>query len=183
MVKYDSSGKFLSEWSSPKGFFGPRGVALADNGDVYVTDTGNKRVQVFDKDGRFLRFWGAEGNGPGQFIEPVGITVRGGQVYVCDTGNQRVQVFSTAGRQLFEFVPYGWGGNAVGVEPHLSVDSRGNIYLTDSFKGYLEVFSPEGDPIQKYFGGLSRPSGIEVSGNRGAVSELGSSSVKIFSIE
>jgi DNA-binding beta-propeller fold protein YncE len=183
IVKYDNRGKFLSEWASPQGFFGPRGLALADNGDVYVSDTGNKRVQVFDKDGRFLRVWGGEGNSPGQFIEHVGMAVRGEQVYVCDTGNQRVQVFSTAGQQLFQFIPYGWGGNAVGVEPHLSVDGQGNIYLSDSFKGYLEVFSPQGDPILKYFRGLSRPSGIEVSGNRGAVSELGSNTVKVFSIE
>ena len=113
-------------------------------------------------------------------IEPVGIAVRGEQVYVCDTGNQRVQVFSLRGEWLFEFIPYGWGGHTQSIEPHLSVDEQGNIYLTDSTRGRLEIFSPKGDPIRKCFTGLSRPTGVDAFGDRCAVAETTANRVRIF---
>ena len=65
------------------------------SGNVYVADFGNNRVQVFIPEGRFLRKWGSEGRGDGQFGGPIGIAVDGsGNVYVADRDNHRVQVFS-----------------------------------------------------------------------------------------
>jgi DNA-binding beta-propeller fold protein YncE len=49
----------------------PRNLALAPNGDMYVVDSGNHRVQVFDRDGRYLRGWGGFGS------EPANLTNRG----------------------------------------------------------------------------------------------------------
>ena len=62
------------------------------NGDeVLVTDSENNRVQVFGVDGSFVRQWGEEGDGAGQFENPDGIAVSEGEVFVsCD---HRVQVF------------------------------------------------------------------------------------------
>lgn len=61
---------------------------------MYVTDTYNHRVQVFDNDGAFLMQWGGYGSGPGQFYRPMGIGVASdGRIYVGDTWNGRVQVF------------------------------------------------------------------------------------------
>ncbi|HEU0167293.1 MAG TPA: flippase activity-associated protein Agl23, partial [Chloroflexota bacterium] len=84
--EFDPSGKFLLKFGSyaaasgqdqPGKFFGPRYIAAGPDGSIYVTDTGNKRVQQFKPDGTFVRAWGTGGNGPGQFQEPMGIAVDG----------------------------------------------------------------------------------------------------------
>jgi tripartite motif-containing protein 71 len=78
------AGQFRSPW----------GIAVDGSGDVYVSDTGNQRVQKFDREGNFITQWGGFGNGDGQFNFPYGIAVdaRGG-VFVVDSGNTRVQQF------------------------------------------------------------------------------------------
>ena len=62
---------------------------------MYVMDTGNKRVVIFDPDGNFITQFGTAGFEPGQFDEPVGIALDAdGNVYITDTWNQRVQVMA-----------------------------------------------------------------------------------------
>ena len=61
---------------------------------MYVSDTGNHRVEKFDKEGNFITQWGGFGNGKGQFNFPYGITVDAkGSVFVVDSGNTRVEQF------------------------------------------------------------------------------------------
>ncbi|MCA1958887.1 MAG: SMP-30/gluconolactonase/LRE family protein [Nitrospira sp.] len=75
----------------------PWGIAVDHAGDVYVTDTGNHRVEKFDREGNFITQWGGFGNGGGQFNFPYGIAVDAkGSVYVVDSGNTRVQQFMPA---------------------------------------------------------------------------------------
>jgi tripartite motif-containing protein 71 len=75
----------------------PWGVAVDGAGDVYVTDTGNHRIEKFDREGNFISQWGGFGNGDGQFNFPYGITVdTKGSVFVVDSGNTRVQQFMPA---------------------------------------------------------------------------------------
>jgi DNA-binding beta-propeller fold protein YncE len=60
-----------------------------------VTDSGNHRVQVFDKNGALITMWGSEGSGDGQFSMPESIDVDpSGLVYVADTSNNNVQAFT-----------------------------------------------------------------------------------------
>jgi DNA-binding beta-propeller fold protein YncE len=75
----------------------PWGIAIDGAGDVYVTDTGNHRIEKFDKEGNFITQWGGFGNGDGQFNFPYGIAVDAkGSVFVIDSGNTRVQQFMPA---------------------------------------------------------------------------------------
>ena len=61
---------------------------------VYVTDTWNNRIEIFDADGKFIRTFGKAGDGPGYFARPKGIAVDGdGHVWVADGIQERVQVF------------------------------------------------------------------------------------------
>jgi DNA-binding beta-propeller fold protein YncE len=67
------------------------GVAVGAGGHVYVADSSNNRIQEFDATGNFVRWWGSEGSGDGQFSTPNGVAVDGtGQVYVADSGNNRI---------------------------------------------------------------------------------------------
>ena len=69
------------------------------SGSVYVTDSGNHRIQQFSKNGTFITTWGSEGDANSQFKSPSGIAVNpvSGSVYVADTGNDRIQQFSQNG--------------------------------------------------------------------------------------
>ncbi len=79
----------------------PRNMAIGPDGRIYVLDSGNHRLQVFDSDGKPLSTWGSFGTEEGQFNEPWGIAVSEEYVYVADTWNHRVQKFSLDG-QFFD---------------------------------------------------------------------------------
>lgn len=92
-----SSGSEEGELSTPGG------VATDAQGNVWVADTGNDRIQKFDSDGNFLAAYGESGSGEGQFSEPTGIAIDPFApflVYVADSGNDRVQVFWTSGEYV-----------------------------------------------------------------------------------
>jgi DNA-binding beta-propeller fold protein YncE len=75
----------------------PWGIIVDGAGHVYVTDTGNHRIEKFDREGNFITQWGGFGNGDGQFNFPYGISVDAkGSVFVVDSGNTRVQQFMPA---------------------------------------------------------------------------------------
>ena len=75
----------------------PWGITVDGAGDVYVTDTGNHRIEKFDKEGNFITQWGGFGNGKGQFNFPYGIAVDvKGSVFAVDSGNTRVEQFMSA---------------------------------------------------------------------------------------
>ena len=67
-------------------------------GNIYVADSNQDRIQKFDSGGNFLLKWGTEGSGEAQFRSPTALAVDGaGNVYVADSGNHRIQVFAAAG--------------------------------------------------------------------------------------
>jgi sugar lactone lactonase YvrE len=80
----------------------PTNLAVAPNGDLYVSDGyGNARVHQFSPRGELRRSWGEPGSGPGQFMVPHGVAVHAdGRVFVCDRENDRIQIFSPDGEFL-----------------------------------------------------------------------------------
>lgn len=90
---------FGTHGSLPGQLHAPRAIAV-DRGHVYVLDSGNARVSIFDTDGRFIRQWGSGGGNPGQFIVPADIAVVNDIVFVADEFNHRVQAFSELGTFL-----------------------------------------------------------------------------------
>ncbi|MEA3309129.1 MAG: hypothetical protein U9Q70_06425, partial [Chloroflexota bacterium] len=175
--KFDAQGKYLLSWGTygeypvgdPNGqsaFYGPRGVAVGPEGELYVTNTGNKRVQVFDAEGVFLREFGGAGSAPGQLNEPVGIAVNAaGEVYVVDTWNERVQVFTSTGEFLRQWKVAGWEIANPEVKPYLALDSQSNVYLTDFTHNRILSFDAQGVFLTALSGEgtLFFPAGIAVS--------------------
>jgi hypothetical protein len=80
----------------------PTKVAVAPNGDLYITDGyGNARVHRFSASGEYIQSWGEPGEGPGQFMLPHSLFIhRSGRVFVCDRENNRVQILSLTGEYL-----------------------------------------------------------------------------------
>ena len=179
---FDAEGTFLGTWGAfgetvaASGlFYGPRDVAVDDGtGRVYVTDTGNERVVVFDADGNYVDQWGGEGLEPGLFAEPVGIGVdQAGAIYVADTWNRRVQVFDADYAYLREWEIDGWYGESVVNKPFLAVDGQGRVYVTDP-EGYrVVVFSDSGELLATFgtYGfdnsSFGLPTGVDVAENGG----------------
>ena len=98
LFKFGKAGSGVGE------LFQPTNIALGPDGDVYVAETGNFRVQRFKSDGTHVRFYGEVGNVPGAFARPKGVAVdRDGRIYVADAAFQNVQVFENSGRLLMDF--------------------------------------------------------------------------------
>jgi DNA-binding beta-propeller fold protein YncE len=128
--------------TSPGDFGAPQGVALDQDGNVYVTDTLNNRVEIFDADGNFISLFGKHGDGPGCFARPKGIAIDGdGHIWVADEMEDRLQVFNRDG-QLLTYIGQGHGElpgqfkALVGV----AIDKKNRVFTTEQFPGRLQVF-------------------------------------------
>ena len=103
-----ASGEFLSSFgkvgSAEGAFYYPTNLAIGPNGDVFVSDTGNFRVQEHTADGKFVKSFGHVGTGIGSFARPKGVSVdRQGRLYVVDAAFENVQVLDSEGRALLFF--------------------------------------------------------------------------------
>lgn len=154
-------------------FVDPVDIAVDPNWDVYVTDAGQARVQVFDWQGKFLRALGSRGNGHGQFREPSGIAIdRLGRAYVGDRVNDRVQVFSPDGKFIFGFGSSGTGAGQFGNPIGIALDAFDNSYVIDYELHRLQKFDETGQYVTGW-GGKGTRNGQFVKPFGVVVDELG----------
>lgn len=120
----------------------PTNVAVDADGNVYISDTLNDRVQIFDADGNFIRTFGKPGDGPGYFARPKGITVDGdGHVWVADTVQDRVQVFDQHGRLLLYMGGHGWYPGQFRTLAGLAFDPKTNrVFTSEQYPGRVQMF-------------------------------------------
>jgi DNA-binding beta-propeller fold protein YncE len=128
--------------TSPGNFSLPTGVAVDQSGSVYVTDTLNDRVEIFDADGNFVSQFGSAGDGPRYFARPKGIAIdRDGHIWVTDEVQSRVQVFTTKGQLCIYFGEIGWWPGQFQALFGIASDDRDNrIITTEQFPGRVQVF-------------------------------------------
>lgn len=161
----------------------PRNVAVGENGRLYVADSGNNRIQVFDADGDFSHSWGTSGSGIGEFSEPWGMAVDDEFVYVADTWNHRIQKFTLDG----EFVAIlGVGGAAVPDDTggglglffgprDIELLPDNQLLVSDTGNHRLQIISRDGDPIAQVggwgvlLGQFNEPVGLATSPVDGSV--------------
>ena len=131
----------------------PWGVAVNARDEIAVTDSGNHRVQIFNRDGKYLRSFGREGNRVGEFKYPRWITChKNGNILVADTNNDRIQIFSGEGEYVGMFGGKGSLDSQLSDPYGLSVDSDGNIIVADAGNKLIKIFSPDGKFLMKIGG-------------------------------
>jgi uncharacterized protein (TIGR03663 family) len=137
----------------------PRGVAVAQDGSVYVTDGDNHRIQHLAQDGSMLGVWGSfgdinEGSAPGgTFNQPWGITVGpDGSVYITDTWNHRIQKFTAEGEFVTMWGEFGQAesGNAIWGPRDIAVSAEGQVFVSDTGNKRVVVFDEMGNPLNEF---------------------------------
>ena len=115
------------------------GLAVDHLSRIFVADTGNHRVQVFDETGHFLFAFGRKGSELGEFNEPCDVTIaRTAQVVVADRLNDRLQFFTPDGK----FVRQMQGG--IRRPTAVTTDQYNNIVVLDSNRSRVIVFTMGG---------------------------------------
>jgi DNA-binding beta-propeller fold protein YncE len=138
ITKLDAEGHFVKCWGAPgtePGQFARiRALALGPDGNLYVADACNHRVQVFTRDGALVRVWGQTGKAPGELAYPYDLAFSpdGKHLYVVEYGNNRVQKFTPEGKSLGCWGGPGRGPGRLSSPWALAVDSRGRVHVLDS---------------------------------------------------
>jgi DNA-binding beta-propeller fold protein YncE len=161
------AGKILRRWGKPGSgpgefrFIAPDPSAPTDlqgkitvgaDGKVYVSDSGNGRVQVFTPQGRFIRQFGSYGSGKGQFLRPGDLMAdRAGNVYVADDQAETLAKFSPAGKIMWQI-----GGGASG-DPDLnghfhlaSIDMHGRLVLVNDDQQRILYIDSSGHKVDAF---------------------------------
>ncbi len=188
---------YFGQGESIDAVWGPRDIAFDKDGNVYVSDTGNKRVVIFDQEGNPLAEFGEPGLLPGQFDEPVGISIdEEGKLLIVDTWNQRIQVLTQFEEGSFSFIPdtewevAAWYGQSLDNKPYIAAEFEDMVFATDP-EGYrILQFDKNGELIQfwgDYGNGLDSfgmPAGIAVDKKGGIwVSDAGNHRLMHFKVD
>ena len=143
---FDLQGRLIGELGHGKGsaegqFLFPTYASVDKQGNVYITDTLNSRVQVFDAEGKYVKRFGERGNSWGMFDKPKGVaTDTFGNVYIVDSGWSNVQIFNQKGQVLLFFGGRGpYPGMLQNPSP-IAIDGKNRIYVGDYLNHRVEVY-------------------------------------------
>jgi DNA-binding beta-propeller fold protein YncE len=165
----------------------PTSIAVDRDVNVYVSDERRHDVQMFDRDGNFLRRWGGLGSGPGQFNRPSGLAADPeGNVVVADSLNNRVQKFARDGQLVLAWGEAGQGPGQFNIPWGITVDRQGRVYVADWRNGRVQQFDADGSYLASFGdrdgdGRLDRPAGLDVdSVGNVYVSDFGRDVVQVY---
>ncbi|KAF5280298.1 hypothetical protein FQR65_LT03107 [Abscondita terminalis] len=123
----------------------PEGIAVMQDSNIVVCDTGNDRVLILNpENGKLISLL----DGTPQvtpFQVPAGVTVFKDRVIVCDTGNNSIKVYSSIGEQLFSFGTTGHRKSQFHTPKVVVCDPMGFIFVGDSGNARIQIFTPKGD--------------------------------------
>jgi DNA-binding beta-propeller fold protein YncE len=162
----------------------PWGVAVDDNGDVYVANYGYHCISVFNQHGTCIRTIGtagSSGSGDGQFYYPTSIALRGDVLYIAEKNNHCVQKISTSGKFISKFGSRGSGDGQLSKPRGICLDRDGRVYVSEYNNNRVSVFEADGTFAYHITGNLSNPWGLtfDPSGNL-HVTNYSSNYVSIF---
>jgi sugar lactone lactonase YvrE len=129
------------ELTSPGDFARPSGLAVDADGNLYVCDTLNNRVEIFDADGKFISTFGKAGDGPGYFSRPKGIAIdNDNHIWVADGVQDRVQVYNQEAQLLISFGGHGLlPGRFQGIV-NIATDKNNRVFTSEIYPGRVQQF-------------------------------------------
>jgi sugar lactone lactonase YvrE len=142
----------------PNEFNGVTDVAIAPNGDIFVSDGHvNARILKFSKDGKLIKMWGKKGTAPGEFNLPHSLAFDSrGRLLVADRSNKRIQLFDQDGKFLEEWKQF---GEASGI----FIMPDDTLYVTDwQDKKAIFIGSAKDGSIKETIEGLTLAEGLTV---------------------
>lgn len=166
-------------------FSSPLGVTVSNSGTVFVADSGNHRIRLFDQEWGLIKNIGKFGKQTGQLGYPVGVAINSeGDIFVSEITNNRIQVFSRDGvhKRMFPQNPVDLKGPTA-----IAVDKNDRLLVFDRGDQFVKVFNKNGKLLFKFGGKGSTPGlfnfamGIAVTPNGSiAVSDSGNRRIQFF---
>lgn len=129
------------ELTAPGDFSRPTNAAVDQDGNLYVSDTFNNRIEIFDADGNFISTFGKAGDGPGYFARPKGIAVDSdGHIWIADAVQNRIQVFNREGQLLIWMGGAGLLPGQFNTPAGIAIDKNNRVFTTEQYPGRLQMF-------------------------------------------
>lgn len=149
---YDANGLFTGHDGTLGRFERPNGITINSEGEIFVADTWNFRIQRFNSDGEPLQAWGSRDERGEQaqvlpmdgFWGPRDVLVdERGYVYVSDTGNKRIRVYTQDDSYLFDLGGAGSADGQLNEPSGLAIDAQGRLFVADTWNRRVSVFDVE----------------------------------------
>ena len=170
-------------------FFQLESISVDDEGNVYVTDSGNARVQKFTSDGQFMGTWGVSGTDNGEFKKPTGIATYENNVYVVDTEQARIQVFDSTGKFLQSWGEFGSDHGELKKPTGIAISNDGVVYVADTENHRIQQFTTDGEFLSSFGifglgdGKLRTPVDVALGENYIYVSDPGNYKIEKYNYE
>lgn len=145
IVVYDTEtgllvGKFGKRGTGDGEFSFPTNVAVGGDGRIYVADTMNRRIQIFDTTYKLVDKFGSVGVAWGQFRKPKGLALDSSQnIYVVDTDFSNFQVFDQKKRLLMFLGEFGSAPGQFSIPEQIHIDADNLVYVVDQMNGRIQI--------------------------------------------
>ena len=152
---YAANHPFELEWGmsgieKPGMFLNPQHLAVDSEDNIYVTDLGNSRVQKFDEQGTYVRSWGSQGSGPGEFSHPSGIAVIDDYVFIVDRALDTVQKFDNLGNFVMQWGGFGSGNGEFRSPNGIAISDDKFVYVVDTGNNRIQKFTLDGEYVSGF---------------------------------